>query len=422
MGISVHIPQTAPQLWTFSLGLGPNDDEQAIGIKPFGLRSGTMNCMSDRHPLSPSVAPQAGADTRSPKERTRPKRPKKINARFRQKLLQGAIDENVDLLSDQPLGTTGRDRTRRRQRIKRWIFGSAMVGAAIATSAGLLTIRPTTATAREDVVTPSRALNQPSYSASAGDRSGVVLPALAAATLVSGTIPLGVRHVAIDPGHGGRDGGTSLQFGMLEKDLTLDLARRLSAVLAEVGIESTLTRNDDVEVSLADRAGRANAARADLFVSIHVNWLPDRSARGFETYFLGPSDDPFLTDLASQENRESGYTVADTRRLLDGIYADLRRSESRRLAESIQGSLFEVLRHQNDQAHSRGVMSAPFVVLVATDMPAVLAEVACLSNEYEARLLAIPAYRQHIVEGLADGILKYAQIVGGTAPAQGDQG
>ncbi len=368
------------------------------------------------------MAPQTGADARSPEERTRPKRPKKINARFRQRLLQGAIDENVDLLSDQPLGTTGRDRNKRRQRLKRWIFGSTAVGAVIAASAGLMTVKATTATVREETGMPAQAVTRSSTPALWDDRPTAVLPALSAATLVRGTIPLGVRHVVIDPGHGGRDGGTSLQFGMLEKDLTLDLARRLSTVLSEVGIKSTLTRNEDIEVSLADRAERANAARADLFVSIHVNWLPDRSARGFETYFLGPSDDPFLNDLASQENRESGYTVADTRRLLDGIFADARRTESRRLAQSIQGSLFEVLRHQNDQAHSRGVMSAPFVVLVATNMPAVLAEVACLSNEHEARLLAIPAYRQHIVEGLADGILKYAQIVGGTAPAQGDQG
>lgn len=293
-----------------------------------------------------------------------------------------------------------------------------MVGMALVASAGLLTIKPPA----ENVRAGTPPGPDPTFGAAVGDRPMASLPALAAATLVPGTIPLGVRHVAIDPGHGGRDGGTSLQFGMLEKDLTLDLARRLGVLLAEAGIESTLTRTEDVEVSLADRAAQANAARADLFVSIHVNWLPDRSARGFETYFLGPSDDPFLTDLASHENQDSGFTVADTRHLLDGIYADLRRTESQRLAESIQSSLFEVLRHQNDQAHSRGVMSAPFVVLVATDMPAVLAEVACLSNEREARLLAIPAYRQHIVEGLADGVLKYAQIVGGSTPTQGDQG
>ena len=378
--------------------------------------------VSDRRPLSTLGAPRTGAATRPRADAAKPKPPKKVNARFRRKLLQGAVDENVDLLANQPLGTTGRDRSRRRQKLRRWIFGSTMVGAVIAGSAGFMTVKPTTATVREEAGTFAPPITRSSMSALSGTRSAATLPALAAATLVPGTIPLGVRHVAIEPGHGGRDGGTSLQFGMLEKDLTLDLARRLAALLAETGIGSTLTRTDDVEVSLADRAARANAARADLFVSIHVNWLPDRSARGFETYFLGPSDDPFLTNLASLENQDSGFTVADTRRLLDGIYADLRRTESQRLAESIQGSLFEVLRHENDQAQSRGVMSAPFVVLVATDMPAVLAEVACLSNEREARLLAIPAYRQHIVEGLADGILKYAQIVGGTTPAQGDQG
>lgn len=376
--------------------------------------------VSDRRtPSRPEVLTTGKAP--SSQERTaRPKAPKKVNARFRRKLLQGAIDENVDLLSDQPLGTTLRDRSKRRQKLKRWIFGSTMIGAVIAATTGLLTTGTTTATAREEPAAHARLEPRASMLPGQDGRSSAALPSLAAARLVPGTIPLGVRHVAIDPGHGGRDGGTSLQYGMLEKDLTLDLASRLGALLAEAGIESTLTRTDDVEVSLADRADQANLARADLFVSIHVNWLPDRSARGFETYFLGPSDDPFLTDLALRENQDSGFTVADTRRLLDGIYADLRRTESRRLAESIQGSLFEVLRHENDQVQSRGVMSAPFVVLVATDMPAVLAEVACLSNEREARLLAIPGYRQHIAEGLADGILQYAQIVGGTFPTQGD--
>ncbi len=378
--------------------------------------------VSDRPLFSPSGAPNTGADSRPRMEKAGLKRPKKVTAGFRKKLLQGAIDENIDLLSDQPLGTTGRDRSRRRQRFKRWIFGSAMLGAALAASAGLLTIKPTMAPSPDATARASAAVHRISSPTSATSRPAGMLPALAAAMLAPGTIPLGVRQVAIDPGHGGRDGGTSLQFGLLEKDLTLDLARRLSAVLAEVGIESVLTRDDDIEVSLADRAERANSARADLFVSIHVNWLPDRSARGFETYFLGPSDDPFLTSLASHENRESGFTVADTRRLLDGIFADVRRTQSQRLAQSIQRSLFDVLQHQNERAQSRGVMSAPFVVLVATEMPAVLAEVACLSNEREARLLAIPAYRQHIVEGLAEGILKYAQIAGGTDPAQGDQG
>lgn len=338
-------------------------------------------------------------------------------------MLQGAIDENVDLLSDRPLGTTRRDRDRKRQRIKRWIFGSSMVCAALVASAGFMSRKP---------AADPMAADDASRLLQAGARTSLhTLPTseqpadfepMTADALSPATIPLGVDHIVIDAGHGGRDSGTSLQFGLLEKDLTLDVARRLGALLQSVGMQTTLTRTDDTEISLADRAAFANAARADLFVSIHVNWLPDRSARGFETYYLGRSDDPFLSALASKENRDSGFTVADTRRLLDGIFADVRRTESRRLAQSVQRALFEALRHQNDRAHSRGVMSAPFVVLVATEMPAILAEVACLSNEGEARLLAVPSYRQHIARGLAAGIIDYAHIVGGAPPDQGDQG
>ena len=91
-----------------------------------------------------------------------------------------------------------------------------------------------------------------------------------------------------------------------------------------------MTRTGDETVALKDRTKIANTAGADLFVSIHVNWLPDREARGFETYFAGATVDPFLKELAAQENRDSGFSVADTRRLLDGIYSGVRLQESRR--------------------------------------------------------------------------------------------
>ncbi len=250
----------------------------------------------------------------------------------------------------------------------------------------------------------------------------MVVPSLEGAAHLSQAFPLSVRRVVVDPGHGGRDGGTSLDFGLLEKDLTLDIGLRLVSRLEEEGFSAGLTRSRDIEVSLADRAAFANAEKADLFVSIHVNWLPDRSARGFETYFLGPSDDPFVNRLAATENRSSSFTLADTRRLLDVIYADVRRGESRRLAGAIQDSLFDVLRVENSEIVSRGVMSAPFAVLVDTEMPAVLAEVACLSNEREARLLAIPSYRQRIGEALARGILDYVHSLPSSEPAQGEQG
>jgi N-acetylmuramoyl-L-alanine amidase len=349
--------------------------------------------------------------------------PRKITSRVRKQLLRGAVDENLDLLNNQPLGTNRRDRERKRRRLKRWIFGASTI---IATVGSAAFVQNLDLGAGPDETVPAglqTAATVPEGPPSEGNAPDTAWPPSAAVQLVPQTIPLSVRTIAIDPGHGGRDGGTSLQFGMLEKDLTLDLGMRLAEILRGAGLRAILTREQDHEISLADRADAANTARADLFVSIHVNWLPDRSARGFETYYLGHSDDPFLNRLAAAENRDSGFTVADTRSLLEAIYTNVRRTESRRLAEAVQGSLFDVLRTKNDDVVSRGVMSAPFVVLVATEMPAILAEVACLSNEGEARLLAIPGYRQQIAQGLADGILRYADDVGGrTNRTQGDTG
>jgi N-acetylmuramoyl-L-alanine amidase len=239
--------------------------------------------------------------------------------------------------------------------------------------------------------------------------------------LVPEVIPLAVHTVAIDPGHGGRDGGTSLGYGLLEKDLTLDIATRLAALLEQSQTEVIMTRTSDQAVSLKERAEIANLSRADLFVSIHINWLPDRTARGIEVYFLGQTDDPFLTRLAAAENRDSGFSMADYRELLEGIYADVRQDESEKLARGVLDALYETLVLENPEIVGRGVMTAPFVVLVATEMPAILAEVACISNDREARLLAIPRYRQKIAEALHTGIQRYAEAVNPTLDVDHDQ-
>ena len=222
--------------------------------------------------------------------------------------------------------------------------------------------------------------------------------------------PLAVRRVVIDPGHGGDDSGTT-GGGLTEKELTLDIGLRLRDLLAEQGFEVYMTREEDRAISLRQRALQANSLRADLFVSIHINWIAERSVRGLETYFLGATDDPELSALARLENRDSGYSLADMKRLLEGIYTGVRLDESRRFAYNIQRSLYRSLLRQNPQLEDRGVKTAPFVVLVATEMPAILAEVSCLSNEQEAQLLARPLYRQHIAEALSRGIRSYADEV-----------
>lgn len=221
--------------------------------------------------------------------------------------------------------------------------------------------------------------------------------------------PLAVRRVVLDAGHGGTDPGATAPE-LLEKEITLDIGRRLQTLLERDGFEVVSTRTADRTIALKERARVANESRSDIFLSIHVNALIKHTeARGIETYYLGATNDPSLTQLAAAENRVSGYSIADMRALLDGVYADARRDESHELAQAVQKNLFSTLRRSDQGLENWGVKRAPFLVLVATDMPAVLAEVGCISNEKEAAMLRRPEYRQKIADALFLGIRGYAK-------------
>ncbi len=220
---------------------------------------------------------------------------------------------------------------------------------------------------------------------------------------------LGVKKIVLDPGHGGTDSGARTRGGLWEKVLTLDVAHRLRDLLTEAAFDVSMTRDRDEFVSLRQRAAFANAERADLFVSIHVNSIPTPDCRAVETYYLGPADDPHAARLAGAENRESGYSMADFRRLLEGVYAHVRQAESKRLARVVQSELVVQLGRANPAIHDNGVKSAPFLVLVATESPGILAEVSCLSNDEEAQWLADPDYPQKTARGLFLGIRAYAE-------------
>jgi len=226
--------------------------------------------------------------------------------------------------------------------------------------------------------------------------------------VTASAFPLTVRRVVLDAGHGGSDPGATAPE-LLEKEITLDIGRRLRALLEKNGFDVVVTRDSDRTIALRDRAQLANTSRSDIFVSIHVNALERHTeSRGIETYYLGATTDPSLTELSARENRVSGYSVSDMRRLLEGVYADARREESHELASSVQKKLYDVLRREDAGLENWGVKRAPFLVLVATDMPAVLAEVGCISNEKEAAMLRRPEYRQKIASALFDGIRAYA--------------
>lgn len=224
----------------------------------------------------------------------------------------------------------------------------------------------------------------------------------------SAALPLAVRTIVLDAGHGGQDPG-AVRDGVIEKEVTLDLVRRLRLLLQAEGFEVVVTRSTDRTLSLVERAKLANDVAGDLFVSIHINSVRTPQKRGIETYYLGPTEDPELTRFAARENMNSGYSLSDMRKLLEGIYADVRQDESYRLAEAVQSTLFAKMSDGSPDLQNWGVRRAPFVVLIATDMPAILAEVSCLSNPAEAKLLQTDEHRQKLAEALYSGVRRYAR-------------
>lgn len=219
---------------------------------------------------------------------------------------------------------------------------------------------------------------------------------------------LSVKKIVIDPGHGGDDPGAVTAGGLTEKDLALDIGLRLRDLLKAASFAVRMTREEDQTVPLAQRVIFANQTKSDLFVSIHLNWVEPHRARVVETYYLGPTEDSATLHLAGLENTHSGYSLADFRRLLEGVYTDMKRGESRRFAEAVQSELVRALQTVNPVLSDKAVKTAPFVVLVGTEMPAILAEVACLSNVADARLLASAEYRQTIAQALFAGVRTYA--------------
>jgi N-acetylmuramoyl-L-alanine amidase len=254
----------------------------------------------------------------------------------------------------------------------------------------------------------------------AGARAALAeTPQSAPQRLTRAVLPLPIKRIVLDPGHGGAQAGAVAESGASEKEITLDLALRLRRLLQDASFEVLLTREADVTMSLEQRVAFANARRADVFVSIHVNWISRRGVRPVETYHVGPTDDPAVLKLAGAENRESGYSLGAYRRLLERIYIDERRDESRALAQTINAELYRALSAVNPGLQNRGVKMAPFAVLVGTEMPAILVEVSCLSNEDEAELLTTDDYRARIAAALLRGIRSYSRDLDSVAKKEG---
>lgn len=225
---------------------------------------------------------------------------------------------------------------------------------------------------------------------------------------LSRMLGLGVHNIVIDAGHGGDDLGAIGKTGIAEKDITLDIARKLKARLQELGYPNVfMTREDDSAVLLAERVAFAQSVEADLFLSIHVNWLPNTPVNLIETFYFGPSRDKRVLELAGQENRGSEYGLNDFKEILARLGTVMKVQESREFAESIQESLFVNSSRKNRKIRDNGVKRAPFVVLLGLDVPSVLAEISCLSNPAEELRLKTEQHRRDIAWYLAEGISNY---------------
>ncbi len=213
--------------------------------------------------------------------------------------------------------------------------------------------------------------------------------------------------IVIDPGHGGNDTGAIGVGGIREKDLTLAIAKKLAADLQGQGFKVILTRNTDTTVPLMERTAIANYNKADLFVSIHINASPSPSARGTETFFMSRrATDLWSKQLADKENAEvdggGGSDGQDLKLVLWDLAQTAHMVESQALAETIQKEFNQLL-----NTGDRGVRQAPFVVLEGAQMPAVLVEVAFLTNPKEAKELEDPAFQDQAANALDKAIIDF---------------
>lgn len=219
---------------------------------------------------------------------------------------------------------------------------------------------------------------------------------------------LRVKTIVIDPGHGGRDPGAIGPNGLAEAEVTLDVAMRLKRRLEQShNYRILLTRTADTFVSLRDRVDYANARDADLFISIHVNDLPVEDVTSVETYFFGTEADSRTLRRAERENQHADYSVAEFNTMLRELGRTMKAQESKDVAVSIQRALYRNIREVNHDVSDWGVKSAPFMVLLGVDAPAVLAEIAVLSNRAEERKLGSPEYREMLAAFLEEGIAQY---------------
>jgi N-acetylmuramoyl-L-alanine amidase len=179
-------------------------------------------------------------------------------------------------------------------------------------------------------------------------------------------------------------------------------------ITQQLAAEVVYTRSGDIFIPLEERTKIANNEKADLFVSIHANSSPEKTATGVETYYFNLTADKAGLDLATRENAASASSISDLGSLLHKAVLQTKLEESREFAQKVQASLWTSSLKINTKSRDRGIRQAPFVVLIGATMPSILAEIGFVSNPHDERLLRRSDQRQKIAEGLFKGISTYA--------------
>ncbi|MEI6438289.1 MAG: N-acetylmuramoyl-L-alanine amidase [Candidatus Omnitrophota bacterium] len=223
-----------------------------------------------------------------------------------------------------------------------------------------------------------------------------------------------LKKVVVDAGHGGKDPGAIGVAGLKEKDVVLDIARRVKKSFEESGVTVVMTRDTEDFVTLADRTAIASQPDVDLFISIHANANKTRGANGIEAYYAGTLSRDDRTEDQRKANEKkicSLYNmrsdIPDLRDIVTDMLYSYKRSVSPGLSDAVARGLSQAVPRQ-----SRGSKPERFFVLRNTLIPAVLVEVGFVTNPKEAALLKDSAFRQRLAESITKSVLRFVYASG----------
>lgn len=222
-----------------------------------------------------------------------------------------------------------------------------------------------------------------------------------------------IDKIIIDAGHGGTDYGAIGLDKTREKKIVLDIAKRLAKLIRdEKQFEAVMTRSDDVYISLEERTRVANEAEGDLYISIHANASLNRTARGFQVFFLAPAKNDEARAAAQLENasfaKELGSSASGEEDDLSFILSDMIQNEFQEESADLAAMIDKEFRKSlSSKTRARGIDQAAFVVLNGVYMPSVLVETAFLSNRQDEELLNDKDYRQKVANAIYEGLKRF---------------